>query len=824
MAIEWHIYINGTEVEQPVGISEMVLKVTRDDLWHGIFFEAATSALGFYGTGADLLKAEKQANGLAAAATFRAEAVCGEEVDLLEGSFDFGTYNEKCGNECLVEIGIEKKGCIMTLRNRYDQKVDLSKATAMDNMTLLPNYAGLSFPLQLLAQKIVIGNEAHMSDINNSEIITGNGNWLASDGLDNYIGYISPALPNVTNASFGTFSVSPITELAGPLEGVPNRPPYPSFPIGTGTADLPGYSCNLTDTEVEFRLKGSGTVVFSGSAAVSMNIKLFRLPLGLDGSLAANWVQEYTALLYSETVSGTVAFDTGVVTVPLTVTQGDFIYFGLSTRGSSLANIDHFELTFHPETYYKLESSAECTPTEADVSLVNETGSRIIEAITDSCMQLKSDYYGRTDSQPFSSSADGCGGLRVLSNGLKIRQATPDNHFISLQDFFMGLRAIDNIGMGIENDPIPYVDEWVRIEPVRYFYQNIKLLTIDLVPEAENSLQPDMGVSKIMVGYQKWEVERVNGLNEFNSNKEFRTSLKTIDKPLDILSNFIAGGIPIEVTRQESFAVTGQADTKYDDETFIICVTRTGQYSVTFEAATNRMYFQTSGNGNEFLLPNITIAGSVSNNGTRAIFAASLTSMGSNLTLVEIQFSGGTTIDEVSNTVTFTGIVSSGYFVEKGNIDNPANIFSPDTAYNWRIRPMYNLMRWFKSIAHVYVNLVNSTSKLFFSAGTGNYLAEGELPAGDDCKIENKVLAENDDLDSTDFSDTNDSTPIFKPEIITFTYPLSIRDYLVIKNNPYGYIDVQCGTGGYEKCFIKSLEYKPVKGDATFTLIKKWQQ
>lgn len=822
MSLEWHIYINGTEVEQPVGISDLVLKVTRDDLWHGIFFEAATSALGFYGTGADLLMAEKQANGLAAAATFRAEVVCGEEMDLLEGNFDFGTYKEKCGNECLVEISIEKQGCIMTLRNRYDQKVDLSKPTAMDNMTLLPDYAGLSFPLQLLAQKIIIGNEAHMSDINNTEIITGNPNWVQSDGLGNYIGYIAPALPNVTNESFGTFNVSPITELAGPLEGVPNRPPYPAFPVGTGTADLPGYVCNLTETEVEFRLKGSVTVVFSGSAAVGMSVKVFRLPLGLDGALAANWVQEYTALLYSETASGTVAFDTGVVSVPLTVNQGDFIYFGISTRGTTLSNINHFALTFHPETYYKIDTEAECTPTDADVSMVNETGSRIIEAITDGCLRLKSDYYGRTDSLPYSSVDDGCGGLRVLSNGLKIRQATPENHFISLQDYFMGLRAIDNIGMGIESDPIPYVNEWVRIEPVRYFYQNIKLLTIDLIPEADSSLDVTLGVSKIQVGYQKWEVERVNGLNEFNSNKEFRTSLKTIDKPLDIQSNFVAGGIPIETTRQQSFAVTGQADTKYDDDTFIICVTRTGQYSVTFEAAGNRMYFQTSGTGNEFLIPSITIAGSVSNNGTRAIFVTSLTTLPGNLVLVEIGFSGGATVDEVSNTVTFPGIISSGYFVEKNNIDNPANIFSPATAYNWRIRPMYNLMRWFKSIAHVYVNLVNSTSKLFFSAGTGNYLAEGELPAGDDCKIENKVLSENDDLDSTDFADTNDSTPIYKPETITFTYPLSVRDYLVIKNNPYGYIDVQCGTGGYEKCFIRSLEYKPVQGDAVFTLIKKY--
>jgi hypothetical protein len=55
--------------------------------------------------------------------------------------------------------------------------------------------------------------------------------------------------------------------------------------------------------------------------------------------------------------------------------------------------------------------------------MVNEVTSRVIESITNNQLKLTSDYYGRTDSLPFASVADGCGSLRALSTGLDIRRA-----------------------------------------------------------------------------------------------------------------------------------------------------------------------------------------------------------------------------------------------------------------------------------------------------------------------------------------------------------------------------------------------------------------
>lgn len=741
--IQWNLYINDVLVDEPQGWSEVVLNITRDDNWHGIFFEASTISLVFFGNGAALLIAEKESNGLAASATFRAEAVCGETIDVLDGNFDFGTYIKKCGTNCSVQIAIEKSGCIMTMRNRYDQKVDLQNSVAFDKITQLQDYTGLDFSLELPAQKISIGNEANMQDTPVTEIITDNVNWGDSDGFNNYRGYMCPPLPVVTNASLGTFNASPIIDICAPTVSATNRPPYPDFPTTSATASLSGdIICELVDTNAIFRIKGSATVVLGGggpSPSVGMSVVIFRLPSGLDGSVAANWIEEYDVNIVNLLASGTQAFDLSA-TVPLTIFQGDFIFFGIRTAGASLGQITSFSVTFDVETFYKLMTSATCEPSDADVSLVNETGSRIVESITDRCLTMKSDYYGRSDSEPYASSVDGCGSLRALTNGLKIRNATTSNHFMSLRDYFEGLKGIDNIGMGIEDNTVVGTGQWLRIEPIEHFYQNIKLLRLTYIPSADSTLQSAMGCSVIKIGYQKWEVEKINGLNEFNSNREFRTSLKTLNNTVDATSAFVAGGLPIEITRQQSFVTSGSADTKYDDETFIICVER-GGYD---------------------------------------------------------------------------------YIVEQGNIDNSTGIFSPATAYNWRIRPMSNLMRWFKSMAICYVNLVNTTSKLFFSSGTGNYTCEGELPVGDNCKLETGVLAENHDLSKFDFANQGDYLPIFQPETISFTCPLSIADYIILKNNPYGYIEYQCGTGAIEKGFIKSVAYKPTQGEAVFTLIKKW--
>lgn len=719
----WEFYINNIQIDEPLGFSDLVIRARRDENWHGVVFEASTSDLTFYGDAARYLQNLKNLHGFDADATFNAKWACDDGNDVLTGRLDFRRYREGCGNECLVTLPVEHGGCLMTLKNRYDQKVDLSKTTSFDGVTNLQEYDGLNFQMELPAQE---SREAVEGSVDGSFDLDFDVPMLSQDAFN----AIRPSYDSITNNTINQGGLESFNNLLRNNIDVPDPPLTPQLLLDD--------EINCFDGDFEYRAVFDGWISFYSNPSVANTILTLKAKIvtwDANGNFFDDSVLVDEVLIASGVSIGSIA--PNVVnfnevlsgTTPITNGFGLYAYIEFVVEGGGAFGLD-VESSFTSDTYFSISALKSCPPTDAVVSLVHETASRITEAITDVCLKVKSDYYGRTDSEPYAASADGCGSLRVLSSGLRIRNAENPTHFLSLKELFEGLNGIDNIGMGIEGN-------WLRIEPVEYFYRDEEILPLPLVPKATFSLDPDKAYSIIRVGYKKWETEGVNGLDEFNSNKEFRTSLANINNTLDVTSGFVAGGYPIEITRQQSYAESGGADTKYDNDTFIICVKR-GAY--TFE-------------------------------------------------------------------------------VEQGNIDLGINMFSPSTAYNWRIRPFYNLMRWWKSIAQSYAVLTNSTSRLYFSAGTGNLLAEGELPS-DPCKLENKPKSESDDLFPGDFAETN--LPIYKPERATFTYPLSLKDFNLIKDNPHGFINIQCGNGDFVKGFIIDLSYKPAKGEADITLRLKW--
>lgn len=730
----FEFYLDALEIEEPQGFADMVLNMKRDDNWHGIFFEASTSELTFYGTAADYLKEKKRTQGLKSEVTFKALQACGiyEELEsIFEGRLDFGKYTETCGNSCLVKIPVEQIGCLMTMRNRYDQKVDLDASLTFNKISPLQQYDKLNFQMELPAKELqaaVDGNvalEGYEHDIN----FEGGGGGvtiiLRTDyARERYSNIATGQLIGINNCDSGGASldcIGPITPqllFEDVIECFDGNYTYISRYKGTLT---------ITDNLNLFHIKhkviqwdGDGELLVDGTVIAEETI-FDGLPSPPPGPLTE---------VFDSTLTGTTTIADGI---------GFYAIIEVGLAVSGIANLNVF---FEGDTLFTLSAVKVCPDTNANVYAINETLSRVAEAITDSCIKVKSNYYGRTDSQPYTSAEDGCGSLRVLTSGLKIRRAENPTFFASLKDLFDGLRGIDNIGMGMEDNPFIPGYKWLRIEPVEHFYQDIEVLALPYVPETETSVQEQLHYSVIKSGYQKWEVERINGLDEPNSNREYRTGLTAVNNTLDITSKLIAGSYAIETTRQQNFADTGAADTTYDNEVFIICVERQAY----------------------------------------------------------------------------------GFQVEQGNIDNAANVFSPETLYNWRIRPYSNLMRWFKSIVNSYANINDSSNKLFFSSGTGNLLAEGEIGgAYPTCKLENGVKAENRDLSKIDFANTADATPLWRPEYATLKYPLSVADYKTLKANPYGYISFQCGTGEWKKAFVQDLRYRLNKGEADFVLKLKYE-
>lgn len=734
--MDYRFYLDTTEIQEPIGWADFELSMKRDDTYHGMQFEVGTSALRFFGAAANYLQEQKEENGLRANVTFTAELTCDSEEDaeyqsIVTGRLNFGKYKETCGDLCIVEIPFEEEGCKVVFKSRFDHKVDLDKLVAMDNVSPLPDYIQLGQTIEMPAVALEAAVDGSVPlegyDIEINPVGTGQGGRI----------YVRP-----------DYSIERYNSIAtGQLTGYNNCQGASGCPEFVSPQLLFEDSIDCFDGNFTFLSRKKGSFTISDSLLLT-NVyhKIMKWDgvgsLFVDGEI----VTETAIFVDSGGQSGpfTLAFDT-TLTGTTTIEDGIGFYavleFEFPLYGEGPKSL---LVTYDSETTFTVEATKICPATDIQYYMVHEALSRVTEAITNRCVRVKSEYYGRIDSQPFAFDTDGCGSLRFLTSGLKLRKAPDDQSkfFASAKDLIGGLNAIDNIGFDITDDeaiPGKYI---LRIEPVDFFYLDQEILSLDSIALVTSEIQESMHYAKINVGYKKWEVEEVNGLNEINSNREYRTNIETISTTLDIQSNLIAGSHPIEITRQQTFAETGAADTTYDNETFIVCVER------------NAYNFQ----------------------------------------------------------------------VEQGNVLNEVNIFNASTVLNYRLSPIRNLLRWFKSIINSYVNINHSTNKLFFNSGTGNFAAAGLLDDNSGCRLEVATIAENKDLWVSDFADQAKGVPLFKNETAAFEYPLSIAQYARIKQNPYGYITYTCGTNATEmKGFIKELKFRPARGMANFILRKKWQ-
>lgn len=727
----WQFIINpltdNLTIDDPVGWKDLRLTIKRSDTWHGVFFEYTTGTLEFVGEAYYFLKEQKRLYGIQADVTLQVNSKCNTEDEFelfYEGKLNFGLYKEKCGNGCSVSMPLLQTGCIVTFNNRYDQKVDIERNIGFNNFSALQQYDKLGFDLALSAVAVDVSIEGYVEEIGDvleiefNQLFSGKAMFRPTylDERFNAIktGQLTPVANYITTEDYGLGPLTPQLLYDDNINCFTEAFDYTarmkgSYEIdGTTSLDIDALSLRF------FSWDGEGNI-FNDATLISEQSLSGASSLPISGT-------------FDHTFSGTI-----------TPNPGDGIYvvvfadFGFNTIG-----IINVRITFDQETSFVLTANKLCPTTTTKAFMLHETLSRAVEAITDNCLRVKSEYYGRTDSEPFAFDSDGCGSLRSVTNGLKLRQAPESKFFTSVKELFDNLNAIDNIGLSIENDPLIEGHFILRIEDVSYFYQDVEVITLDHISEGTTEDQEDKYYSKIEGGYETWEVEEINGLDEIHAPREYRSTLTTVNNTLNIRSKFVAGSYPIEITRQQSFVETGAADTGYDNETFIFCLKREGSLS--------------------------------------------------------------------------------GFEVEQGNVTDAENIYSPKTIYNWRIRPIYNLMRWFKTIAGMYPNISDSTSRVDFSAGEANYLAKGEMEAID-CKIESMPIGENETVNNLKFA--TPVQPIWRPEQFKAEYPLSVKDFRKIKLKPYGYLKYQCGAE-YEKGYVDEIVWQVDRGLANFTLRKKY--
>lgn len=153
------------------------------------------------------------------------------------------------------------------------------------------------------------------------------------------------------------------------------------------------------------------------------------------------------------------------------------------------------------------------------------------------------------------------------------------------------------------------------------------------------------------------------------------------------------------------------------------------------------------------------------------------------------------------------------------NATDISNVIDQSTCYNAKITPARMAMRQFDWVIQG-LRKIYSYSKLIFAKGEGNYVAALKTI---NCNIEGSTIAENEDIDITDFEDVEDGRPITFPELIEFDHAMNYNTFKRIKDNPtlrYKAVSYRCN-GVDNVGWIDSISYKPMEGLATIILIPK---
>lgn len=743
--------------DEPQGWADLENSLKRDTISHGVNMDQSLNELTFHGEAMDVIATAYDINGIAAKVEIEIEEICeGKPFVTLRSRLDFMVYRRVCDDGCSVEISLEKAGCFNDFLTRMEQKVDLDslKSFGSDTDDLTP-YDRLGFNLTLPSK--AIQNTTNYQPSQDTLIIDGSMNvgQIPPNEL-NYafeayrfiqLGFDEMVLDEIGDFQSGTGvvgyfvadDVAPvfIAEKAGTYRMRVNvdlqycgKMVTEAQLLGAtcpgGTYGFDGYELRLrlfktatgawiSGTELDFATGSEGrhdcddSVVYCNDIALDYDSNNGVLPFTLD---AGDEIRVYLQVRYFGTYAN-----------PTVVPKNVFVTDSTTLRRNG-SSFDINTITTYPDSITR-------------AYMMNEVISRIAESTTGGCLRLQSDYFGRTDSQPFTASADGCGALEIITSGLQIRQATIQGNqpmiAVSFKEVFDAMKSVHNIGYHFDE-----VNNRIRMESMEYFYKDVEIFRATDIETLEIRVDAQALFNTFKFGYSKYEAEEFNGLDEFLTEREYRNNVTVARQTLDQTCKFIASGYAIEVTRRKaSLANASSADSSFDNDIFLICVKRSG----------------------------------------------------------------------------------SNYQVEFGNITSPVNIFEPNSIYNYRISPVRNAMRWLKYILYLYKDPFQPASQYLFTNGKGNFYAEGEMDSAT-CRLEGGPVAENATLDVNMLDDFSNGVPLFTPEIVEFEYPMSLKEFDDIKQDPHGYITYECG-GNTGEGFILDLVHLPGRGTAKFTLRPK---
>lgn len=554
-------------------------------------------------------------------------------------------------------------------------------------------------------------------------------------------------------------------------------PPWFDFPLFYSGDLLPP---GITQRTIGLTGKLKGTITVNsdtGSVApIFLRIKI----TGLDHTdiISDTILKEFVTLpgtgdsLNNGTYPFTIDFSqppySGEASYNFAAQQYMFLYFGMSGQSGhwsvtfTLNNEQDGASGFTINNNLKLSENSIYPPSQCAAFLLHEAFAKLVESLTGVPDSFRSNFFGQPNSQPHQYTIPGCGAWTALSNGLAIRRMVQQDGITAypITTTFNTLFNSCNAiwNLGMRIESDGNNKEYVRIEPKEFFYNSSTIIKVLNVSDLTKSPSLDFLYNTFHIGYNTWNLN-ITGSNAID---EFNSD-----------RNYT---IPVKYANQNLDIMSDAIAAGY-----MIEQTRRIQYTV---APTND--FQTD--NNIFII----CANRTTINNTDPAYSLYLPPA----TLGVTYFAPGTVSER------------------NENFSSVANVLSPDTCYNLRISPKRMAYNWYNVLSTCIWK--KPTSAMALAAFTGN----GQEA---DTMINDCVAAALADQHSNLLaSEIPNTAPLYLPEYLEFTYPLSENDYFKIISNKEKAIGVSCTDGNQYVGFLVSLDYLPAAqgGIGSFKLIR----
>lgn len=544
-----------TLTTDPDGWEEITINLNRDSRWHGVFKEISLD-LGFWcnGGGYEFINSIYESNG--------ADAEILLTISYCDTVFFTGllALNSIIRKHSIINVPVDNYDVGVLIKRRFETPINLEQATTLDGGTV-NNYTYGNYDVGMHSRTIFLQSELRQDDPftrQTTQAITFGiqyGAWI-NHGILSTLNDLSTIQDNPVIVDFRTGGSF--------LRSDSNIEPF-------FTANDPIVQYPLV-VDLSWDISGVYTDTMATPQTRGFNVAgqwILQLHYGQD--LATGTQIQLAA-------TGTYASNDPTITRPfsgsgsqqITLEVGDRIWLAwgitggnyLLTTGSGTFDID-FSWAYD-SAFVKLETNSQFEETETKAWAIHELFARLTHSITNIPISFFSRYFGRTNSQPTTYPTTGDGGLTAITNGLKLRGYTDERSAIavSMQDLMESVDSLHCVGWGVENNKMV-------VETIDYFYSDNVIAQFDFVPEVEMRIFKDAYYNEVEIGYEKWETEDVNGIEEPNSIHTYSIPNTQLKNKYVRLSPYIGGSYAIETTRRRRGSTR---DWKYDNDNFILAL------------------------------------------------------------------------------------------------------------------------------------------------------------------------------------------------------------------------------------------------------------